>query len=203
MPGTPHEVLIEALRKQPSLLHALVERLTGVRLPRGLKPSDSTARFVKVAELRMDLILRSGRRGWTIVEVQRGVDPRKGRRWPLVASVLFDQTRTLGDLIVITARRAVARWAERVACVRTRLGTELRLKPVVLYLGDDAGKALLDPRRPELAFFAAWAMQHRHGPKARELVGWAFELADRLPRALRTRSEMRLLQRSATACSHS
>lgn len=181
-----------ALREQPALLGALVSKLTGVPLPRGLKPSDATVRFVKPAELRLDLIFRKGRR-WAIVEMQRSVDPAKRRRWPLAASLLFDQTGTLGEVIVITARPAVARWAERVAHVRTRLGTELRLKPVVLHLGAEESKALLDERHPELALFAAWAMQHRHGPKARAVVEQAFELTGRLPRPLRRAQQRAIL----------
>jgi hypothetical protein len=193
VPGTPHEVLIVALREQPALLDALVSTLTGVHLPRGLKPADSTARFVKPAELRLDLVLRDGRRRWTIVEIQRSIDPKKRRRWPLAVSLLFDQTGSLGDVIVITARRAVARWAARVAHVRTPLGTVLQLKPVVLYLGARDGKALLDERHPELALFAAWAMHHRHGPKARAVVERALALADRLPRPLRGAQQRAIL----------
>src|SRR4051812_15672712 len=154
---------------------------------------DATIRFVKPAELRLDLVLRSGKRRWIIVEIQRGIDPKKRRRWPLAASLLFDQTGTLGDVIVITARRAVARWAARVAHIRTPLGTVLQLKPVVLYLGARDGKALLDERHPELALFAAWAMQHRHGPKARAVVERALALADRLPRPLRGAQQRAIL----------
>ncbi|XXT21884.1 hypothetical protein WME94_10020 [Sorangium sp. So ce429] len=193
MPSTPHEVLIVALREQPGLLGALVSRLTGVQLPRSLKPADATLRFVKPAELRLDLVLQGGRRRWVLVELQRSVDPAKRRRWPLAASLLFSQTGALGDVIVITARRAVARWAERVACVRTRLGTTLQLKPVVLHLGAAESKALLDERPPELALFAAWAMQHRHGPAARAVVERAFELTERLPRALRRAQQRAIL----------
>ncbi|WP_129346167.1 hypothetical protein [Sorangium cellulosum] len=193
MPGTPHEVLIVALREQPGLLGALVSTLTGVKLPRSLKPSDATLRFVKPAELRLDLVYRGGQRRWVLVELQRGVDPAKRRRWPLAASLLHDQTGVAGDVLVITARRAVARWAERVACVRTRLGTVLQLKPVVLHLGAAESKALLDERHPELALFAAWAMQHRHGPRARAVVERAFELTERLPPALRRAQQRAIL----------
>ncbi|KYG02309.1 hypothetical protein BE18_29350, partial [Sorangium cellulosum] len=175
------------------MLGALVSKLTGVKLPRSLKPADATLRFVKPAELRLDLVLQGGRRRWVLVELQRGVDPAKRRRWPLAASLLFSQTGAMGDVIVITARRAVARWAERVACVRTRLGTELQLRPVVLHLGADESKALLDERHPELALFAAWAMQHRHGPGARAVVERAFELTERLPRALRRAQQRAIL----------
>jgi hypothetical protein len=69
----------------------------------------------------------------------------------------------------------------------------LQLKPVVLYLGADDGKALLDERHPELALFAAWAMQHRHGPKARAVVERAFELTDRLPPALQQAQQRAIL----------
>ncbi|AUX19692.1 hypothetical protein SOCEGT47_001440 [Sorangium cellulosum] len=193
MPGTSHEVLIVALREQPGLLGALVSTLTGVKLPRSLKPSDATLRFVKPAELRLDLVYRGGQRRWVLVELQRGVDPAKRRRWPLAASLLHDQTGVAGDVLVITARRAVARWAERVACVRTRLGTVLQLKPVVLHLGAAESKALLDERHPELALFAAWAMQHRHGPRARAVVERAFELTERLPPALRRAQQRAIL----------
>ncbi|WP_437533796.1 hypothetical protein WME79_07305 [Sorangium sp. So ce726] len=181
------------MREQPGLLGALVSKLTGVQLPRRLKPADATLRFVKPAELRLDLVLHGGRHRWVLVELQRSVDPAKRRRWPLAASLLFSQTGALGDVIVITARRAVARWAERVACVRTRLGTVLQLKPVVLHLGHAEGKALLDERHPELALFAAWAMQHRHGPGARAVVERAFELTERLPRALRRAQQRAIL----------
>jgi hypothetical protein len=193
MANEPHDVLLVLLREEPALLDTLVEKVTGVRLPRGLKSSDATARFAKPAEVRLDLVLRSGRRRWAIVEIQRAIDPKKRRRWLLAASLLFDQTGALGDVIVITARRAVARWAMRVAYARTQLGTELRLKPVVLYLADKDGAALLDEQHPELALFAAWAMQHRHGREAQRVVERALELTDRLPRALRTAQQRAIL----------
>ncbi|WP_437280366.1 hypothetical protein WME90_07340 [Sorangium sp. So ce375] len=77
--------------------------------------------------------------------------------------------------------------------MQTRLGTVLQLKPVVLHLGHAEGQALLDERHPELALFAAWAMQHRHGPGARALVERAFELTERLPRALRRAQQRAIL----------
>ncbi len=97
MPSKPHEVVVVALREQPALLSALVSKLTGGKLARKLKPEDSTVRFVKPAELRLDLVFRDGRRRWVLVELQRGVDPKKRRRWPLAASLLLNQTGTLGD----------------------------------------------------------------------------------------------------------
>ncbi|MDC0682835.1 hypothetical protein [Sorangium atrum] len=66
--------MIVALREQPGLLGALVSKLTGVQLPRRLRPADATLRFVKPAELRLDLVLHGGRRRWVLVELQRSVD---------------------------------------------------------------------------------------------------------------------------------
>jgi hypothetical protein len=192
MPGSAHDVLIVALREQPPLLGALVEKLTGTPLPRGLTPVDSAVRFVKTAEVRPDLVFRRKGKQWAIVELQGRYDPAKRRRWLLAASVLLDQTGVLGDVIVITARGDVARWALKVAHLRSRLGTKLALTPVVLHLGEDSAEALLDEKRPELALFAAWAMQSRHGPKARAVVERAIELTSRLAAPLR-RAQMRAI----------
>jgi hypothetical protein len=180
-----HDVLIVALREQPALLGTLVAALRGARVPRGLEPTDSAVRFVKAAEVRPDIVFRRGRNRWTLVEVQRGIDWKKRRRWLVAVTLLFDQTRTLGDLIVITARADVARWAKTVVKLRTRLGTEIRLEPVVLHLREADVEALLDPKHPELALFAAWAMQHRHGPRAQEVVVRALDVTERLPPPLR------------------
>jgi hypothetical protein len=185
VPSEPHEILIVALREQPALLGTLVSKLAGVRLSRGLKPVDATVRFVKTAEVKLDVLFRRGRRDWTIVEVQRAIDPNKRRRWLLAVGLLFDQTGTLGDLIVITPRADVARWAKGVVHARAPLGTEVWLKPAVFHLGEGEVDALLDEDHPELALFAAWAMQHRHGPRARRIVDQAIELTERLPRSLR------------------
>lgn len=53
--------------------------------------------------------------------------------------------------------------------------------------------APVDERHPELALFAAWAMQHRHEPGARAVVERAFELTERLPRALRRAQQRAIL----------
>src|SRR3974390_1350028 len=118
MPSRRHEVLVVMLREQPELLPALVQKLTGRTLPRGLSPVDSTVRFVKTAEVRPDLLL-AGEQDWAIVEVQDKIDRDKQRRWLLAVGMLLDQRRTLGDVFVITPRRSVAAWARTAAHVRT------------------------------------------------------------------------------------
>jgi hypothetical protein len=181
--GTPHDVLVATLREQPTLLAALVHALTGRTLAPGLEPVDSTVRFVKVAEVRPDVLLAQDQR-WAIVEVQNERDPDKQRRWVLAAAVLLDQVGTLGDVIVITAHPSVATWALTVAHLETPLGTKLALTPVVLHVSPELIDRLLTERQPELAVVAAWAVSHRHGPAAQRVVERAIELTAKLPEAL-------------------
>jgi hypothetical protein len=99
----------------------------------------------------------------------------------------------MGDLWVLTARRSVARWA-RLACRATGpAGTALQIVPIVLLLTDEQAAGLLDERHPKLAFFAAWAMQNRRGPRAEQVVERALELTRKLPKALRRRQKKDIL----------
>jgi ribosomal protein L12E/L44/L45/RPP1/RPP2 len=92
----------------------------------------------------------------------------------------------MGDLVVLTARAYVARWAEEACVLVGPRGTELRLKPVVLLLTEKNVAALLDEAHPELAFFAAWAVRHRHGRRAERLVRRALGLMEKMSEPLRT-----------------
>src|SRR5215510_6331856 len=183
MPSTPHEVMVAALREQPTLLPLLVRALTGRTMAQNLKPVDSTVRFVKVAEFNPDLLFAREPQ-WAVIEVQNDIDPDKQRRWLLAAGVLLDQTGVLGDVIVLTAHRAVADWALTVAHVETPLGTTLALTPVVLYVGPEMLNRLLSEEHPELAVVATWAVSHRHGPRAQEVVMRALAMTEHLPAAL-------------------
>jgi hypothetical protein len=183
MAGTPHDVLCAALREEPTLLSSLVHALTGRTLAPGLAPVDSTVRFVKAAEVRPDVLFADGPR-WAITEVQNDCDPDKRRRWLLAVGVLLDQQGTLGDLIVITAQRSVAKWARTVAHIETPLGTKLELTPVVLHVGPKTLELLLTEEHPELALVAAWAVAHRDGPVAKQVTRRALDLTKKLPQAL-------------------
>lgn len=99
--------------------------------------------------------------------------------------MMLNETRSMGEVIVMTASRSVARWARGVARIRGLLGTDLTLRPLVLLVTGKQVKALLDEARPELALFAAWAMQHRHGPAARKVVERALVITGRLTEPLR------------------
>ncbi|WP_437337800.1 hypothetical protein [Sorangium sp. So ce394] len=178
MPGTPHEVLIVALRDRPALLADLFQRITGSSFGTPAEAVDATVRFTRAIEVRPDLLLRSRRPGWVMVEIQNSIDERKRRSWPLAVSVLVHQEKAMGEVIVITASRRVASWAKRAARFRGELGTRFELTPRVLLLSGRRVEALLDPAHPELALFAAWAVHHRHGPAARRVVVRALELTE-------------------------
>ncbi len=184
MAGRAHDVLVQALREDATLLPAILSRLRQGHLPPLTGPIDSAVRFTRPAEVRPDVAHRT-ERGWVVGEVQNKIDPIKRRRWLLAAAILHDETQHMGDVVVITASASVARWARKVAHVRGPAGTRLQLTPVVVHLSLRRAKALLDPKAPQLALCAAWAMQHRHGPAAARVVESALDLTDHLPPPLR------------------
>ena len=184
MAGRAHDVLVQALREDATLLPAILSRLRQGHLPPLTGPIDSAVRFTRPAEVRPDVAHRT-EHGWVVGEVQNKIDPIKRRRWLLAAAILHDETKQMGDVVVITASAAVARWARKVAHVRGPAGTRLQLTPVVVHLSLRRAKTRLDPKAPQLALFAAWAMQHRHGPAAARVVEAAFDLTDHLPPPLR------------------
>ncbi|MCC6559308.1 MAG: hypothetical protein IT372_40815 [Polyangiaceae bacterium] len=173
------------LREQPALLSKLVHKVLGADLDPALKVVNSTLQIADPEEVRPDLVFRGKRSRWLIVEVQNRIDPAKRRRWLLAATVLLNEHGKMGDVLVITSSPRVAAWAKNVASVRGGLGTRLIVEPVVLLLEGPVVEALLDPAEPELAVFAAWAMQRRHGPEAKQIVVRALELTGRLPPPLR------------------
>jgi hypothetical protein len=185
MPSPAHESAVAELREHPDLLLKLVRKLLNAKLDPHLKPIDATQRFANPEEVRPDLVFVGRRRRWVAVEVQNTIDRTKRRRWLLAASMLFNDHGTMGEVVVITASRRVARWAEKVASARCALGTALTLRPVVLLLDSAAVDALLDPQQPELAFFAVWAIRRRHGEGAKQTVERALELTTALPAPLR------------------
>lgn len=180
MPSAAHEALVAALDERPELLALLVEKLLGQRLPGPLTSADSTLRFADPDEVRPDLVLRAPDGAWVIVEVQGSVDAEKPRRWLLAMAAMFNETSVAGDLLVITHERRIATWVEHSTRIRGPLGTGLALEPMVLLVAGRVVDALLDEAHPELAFLAAWAMQHRHGREAVRVVRRAFELSARL-----------------------
>lgn len=195
MPSAPHEILVMALREQPALLATLLERLTNRSWPGTLSVVDSAVRFADVKEVRPDILYGGASVPWLVAEVQHEVDEAKPRRWPLVTGVLLDEHGRMGDLLVLTASRRVARWARRAVTWEGPLGTRLRLRPVVLEVTlDTVEQHLLDPSQPSLALVAAWAVQKRYGPRSRQTVRSALEVTERLEEPVRSVQVRAILQ---------
>ncbi len=205
MPSAPHEILVMALREQPALLATLLERIAHRPLAGALTVVDSAVRFADVKEVRPDLLYTGASVPWLVLEVQHEVDKAKRRRWPLVVGALLDEYRAMGDLVVLTPSRRVAAWARRKVAWKGPLGSRLRLAPVVLALTLDTVEALLEQAaaEPRLALVAAWALQHKYGPRAQASVRRALTLTAPLParaRAEQTRAILQLI--SARLAAH-
>jgi len=171
MPGAPHETMVVLLREHPEWLRALVEVIAHRVLPGKLTLADTTVRVVDPAEVRLDLkFVAEDGSFWVLVEVQLAEDSDKARKWPLAVAANWNQHGVPGDLIVITADRAVATWAHAVGAMLGPSGTTLGVKPVVVQLTGNVAELLLDPARPELAFFAAWTVHDRYGDEAQAIV---------------------------------
>ena len=186
MPGVRHDTLVLALKDNPALLAELLRRVCGARVPGALTAADSVVRFTASLETRPDLLFTVQAPGspWVLVEVQNRPDETKARSWHLAASVLL-QRHGMGDLVVITASRAVARWAAAVVRHRGELGTEMGIRPVVIHLTREQIAALLDPAAPQLAQIAVWAGCRGRGPEAKQIAWRALEVTATLPVELR------------------
>jgi len=181
-----------ALSERPDLLGELAIRLLGRSLPPGARVADPVVRLAQPLEVRPDLLFELDA-GWAAVEIQGEPDADKRRRWPLLVSAVSDRLGTPGDLVVITFSHAVARWASAVADLRGPLGTRLSVVPVVLLLTAGRVDALLDDQRPELALFAAWAIQKQHGERAKSVVRRALAVTAHLSEPLRGAQERAIL----------
>jgi hypothetical protein len=181
MPSPAHETLVEFLRTQPAWLDALLRELGEPGLSRTLRAVEPAVRVVDPSTVATDVLLRDDEKpSWLVVEVQRGDDPEKRRRWIFVAAMLHDQTGVMGDVLVITHTRKVSRWSATVADVTGPLGTRLLLVPRVVCLTRSVAEQLLATGRPELALFAAWAVHEHRGARAARLVLRAVRQAERL-----------------------
>ena len=203
MPGTPHEVVLLAIRENPELFAEVLRRVVGTDMPGPIEVIDSNVRFAASLETRPDLVLRTpnATSKWTIIELQNRKDENKCRSWPLAVSVLL-QRDGMGDVVVITSSHSVAGWAKGAAHHRGERGTSLGLTPVILLLSKDHVESLLDPSRPELAIFAVWARCRGHGPEARRVATRAIELTEELPAPLReaqTRAILAMLSQQLLA----
>jgi len=96
MPSPAHETLVEFLRTQPAWLDALLRELGAPGLSRGLRAVDPAVRVVDPSTVATYVLLRDEEKpSWLVVEVQRGDDPEKRRRWIFVAAMLRNLSTSL------------------------------------------------------------------------------------------------------------
>jgi len=93
MPGTPHEVVLLAIRENPELFAEVLRRVGGTDVPGPIEVIDSNVRFAASLETRPDLVVRTPNAAskWIIIELQNRKDESKCRSWPLAVSVLLQR----------------------------------------------------------------------------------------------------------------
>lgn len=178
MPGTSHEQLTVLLRSNPELL----QRLIALGNPNAVAPvlpplADSTVRSLTPAEYHPDLLFAEGDTGpWTICEPQRQIDDAKRTTWPQLLAMVNHQRKCMGDLIVITHKRSVARWAGKLMKFTGPLGTILHYRAKVILIDSVAAEQLLQVGRYPEAMAAAWAVHDRRGNSATKLASRALKV---------------------------
>ncbi len=112
--STVHESVLLWLRDDPSRLSTLLVLTGHPPCPPMLTVEDSALRVIVPIEVSPDLVLRDPETSqWVLVEVQRRPDEARARRWPMAMAAMADRHGPRGELVVITASSAVARWRSR------------------------------------------------------------------------------------------
>ena len=183
MPGAAHEMMVKVLKEHPEWFDLLLRTLTHRGLAKGLRLDDSALQAVLTIDRRPDVFwLRKGR-AWAFAEVQLKWKAAKVASWIVTVAMLIAEHKVMGDLFLITASPAVAQKAREEIALTAAHGTAIHLEPVVVLLTAKEARALLAADRPELAFFAAWAVRRRKGEAAKAIVEEALQLTDKTPDA--------------------
>ena len=199
MPGARHEVPLLLVQERPELLAELLA-LAGLTRPSELFVVNTAVRFADVAGINPDLVLRSKEIPWLVLELQHAVDPDKRRIWPLLAAALLQQHGAMGDIVVLTASRRVARWATKVACEKGPLGSSFSLVPRVLHIDLAFAERLVACEDVDLAVLATWAVQKRFGPRALSIARTAVGRTEKLQGALRVGRRRAIFQMFSPRC---
>ena len=91
----------------------------------------------------------------------------------------------MGDVVVLTTRARVAKWATGIVARRGPFGTRFDLAPIVIHITAAMIESLLDPAEPVLGIFAAWSLGDRDEPAAHRVIQRAIDLGRQLPVPLR------------------
>jgi hypothetical protein len=181
MPSPAHEWMVALLTDDPRRLDVLLRVLRRMGLRARFVVVDAAVHLVNAMELRPDALLIDPDTGrWLALEVQLHIDEEKRTMWPLLAAYLTRKHGTMGDVLVITPDASVAAWAETGWHLEGALGSSHGFAPAVVLLGEREAYALLASPSPEMAVFAAWAMQARKGSAALEIVTAALRRLDEI-----------------------
>ncbi|MEZ4359288.1 MAG: hypothetical protein R3B48_03845 [Kofleriaceae bacterium] len=163
MPSFLHEILVELVRNRAALVRELVRACAGPELGEELVGESATVDLSQVVstEYRADHVTMfyDRRRRLVravIIEVQRQVDARKRRTWPVYLTAARANLRCPAALLVLALKPRVARWARQ----EIDIGHPgFVLRPMVLSLKEvprvvDAEAAR---RNPELAVLSVLA----------------------------------------------
>jgi hypothetical protein len=162
MPSVLHEVLVELFRNRGELGPELLRICADIKLDHDhVEHASIDLSQVVSTEYRADAVVElrdrdDGVIAAVIVEVQLGVDADKRDTWPLYITALRAKLKRPVVLLVVTAERAVTRWA------RTKIAIGhpgFDLTPIVVSF-EDVPRSI-DPvsaqRLPELAVLSAMA----------------------------------------------
>jgi len=181
MPSAAHEWMVALLTDDPGRLDVLLRAVKQMGLRARFVVVDAAVHLVDAVELRPDALLIDPDTGrWLALEVQLQIDEEKRTMWPLLAAYLTRKHGAMGDVLVITHDASVATWASAGWRVEGALGSSQGFAPAVLLLGEVEARVLLAAPSPQMAFFAAWAMQKRHGPAAQDIAMAALRRADEI-----------------------
>jgi hypothetical protein len=116
MPSPPHEILIEAFRREPTLAAELLRNVFRIEVPPFTRTDavDTTLRDLLPVEHKADLLLLYGNDApvfAVVVEVQLQADGEKPYRWPTYVAAVHDRHRCPTVLAVLAMDPAVASWA--------------------------------------------------------------------------------------------
>jgi hypothetical protein len=164
--------LVELFANCPALAAELVQNVLRFELPSFERAEISRAELTQLVptEYRADLVVvchgQAGPVCAFIVEVQLGTDKAKLYSWPLYAAAVRARYRCPASVLVVTADRAVARWAAQP--IETGIGCRF----VPLVLGPETIPQITDPDRareqPELALLSVQA--HGQGENAEPIA---------------------------------
>ncbi len=186
MPSLEHNAIVSLFRDNPPLAPHVVETLFGMTVPvhSSVAVVESSLDELVPVEFRADLVLElrdklGARMMSCIIEVQRDVDRKKERSWPVYAAVERSRKDCPAIVLVVATNEDVAVWASRT--IDLGLGLHV-MRPLVL--GPRGVPVVTDrevaKKEPELAILSA--LLHADGPRAIEVVTavfGAFEQFDR------------------------